>query len=122
MVDLDDLFVVNEDTTYRDQYQFNTSETCDPLFYRMCSDELCTSEHTSAYDIRLADVNSDGRVNQLSISTMQGFVDETFFIQAYNNGLQEKMLLFQLNICGAETLSYSSEATANFTLEAEDFG
>ena len=25
VVDLDDLFVVNEDTTYRDEYQFDTS-------------------------------------------------------------------------------------------------
>ena len=94
MVDLDDLFVVDEDTTYRDEYQFDTSDTCDPVFYRICSDELCTSEHISAYDIRLADVNADGSVNQLSISTLQGFVDEIFYIQAYNNGLQEKMLMF----------------------------
>lgn len=122
MVDLDDLFVVNEDTTYRDEYEFNTSLTCEPIYYKMCSDELCTSEHMSDYDIRLADVNSDGSVNQLSISTLQGFANENFYIQAYNNGLQHKMLFFNINICGAEVLSYSSQPTANFTLPSEDFG
>ena len=79
VIDLESLFVVEEDTTYRDQYSFQT-DICNQIAYKMCSDELCTSEYTSQNNVSLVDVNLDGKVNQLSISTVNGFLNEIFFI------------------------------------------
>jgi hypothetical protein len=87
----------------------------------MCSDELCTSEYTSSNGVALADVSTDGKMNQLSISTVSGFVDEIFYIQASNLALQENVLKFEINICGSEVLSLSSGSSVDFILGEQDF-
>lgn len=87
----------------------------------MCSDELCTSEYTSSNGVALADVSTDGKINQLSISTASGFVDEIFYIQASNLALQENVLKFEINICGSEVLSLSSGSLVDFVLGEQDF-
>ena len=87
MIDLDDLFVIEEDTTYRDDLGFINTTLCDEFFFKLCTDELCTAEHTSNWAIGLVDGNTDGRLSQLSISTTAGFIDEIFYLQASNKGL-----------------------------------
>ena len=71
VIDLDAWFVIEEDTTYRDEYPFSDVDLvlCEELSFKLCTDELCTAVYTSSWDIQLKDLNDDGRINQLAVST-----------------------------------------------------
>ena len=36
VIDLDTFFAIEEDTVYRDDYEFLTTELCEELFYQLC--------------------------------------------------------------------------------------
>jgi hypothetical protein len=46
-----------------------------------------------------------------------------FWVKAFNKAiLQEKILYFELDICGSEVISYASNTTFNYTLDPTTYG
>jgi hypothetical protein len=48
-------------------------------------------------------------------------VDENFWVKATNKAMQESIIEFFVNICGAEQLSYTGNNTIDVILEPSDF-
>jgi hypothetical protein len=69
VIDLDTLFVMDEDSAYRDAYGFLEEGVCTDIYYQMCLDELCTANYSSANNITFTDYDGDGWTTELVIST-----------------------------------------------------
>ena len=120
---LDDLFVSEIDTTWRDSFGFldSLSSVCTPLTYQLCEDEICTTMYTDIEKATIEDLNGDGTY-QLVINTLEPYNQQLFFLKAYNAGKQELVTKFDITICGSEVISNTGETLTLTKIDSTNYG
>ena len=124
IMNLMDFFMTDEVTTYRDPEEFldNLSSICTKVSYELCVDALCETMYTDTTKVYIEDFLGDG-TEQIVMKTDVPFMTEMFYLKVFNKARgQEKIVPFDVSVCGAEIISNVGNQTELTLLNVENYG